>query len=420
MFRKMPFVMIASIMAIMVLDPFMPIFLKQVLYSISMSIKSIIVLFLPFVIFALLFKAAVQLSRNATKVIGIILVLVCISNAISTFLSHNIGVWIYSFDLSVILPEESYDGLQVLWSFEFPKLIANNHAMFAGIISGIILAKFTPKRAKSLAGKFEIIVGRMLASFIYFIPLFIMGFIVKLQHDGAISIIIKDYLPVIALIALSAFGYIILLFLLLNKFNGSKALSNIKNMIPASITGFSSMSSAASMPLTMIGAAANAKNKDLARSIIPATVNIHLIGDCFAIPIFAYAVLKSFGMPEPSMVSYLVFTFYFVIAKFSVAAIPGGGIIVMLPVLESYLGFNAEMMSLITALYILFDPVITGANVFGNGAFAKLVDSIYNIIIKPHNITNASKGEAVDALSRSGGQYDDQTDEQSKIGVQYK
>ena len=104
--------------------------------------------------------------------------------------------------------------------------------------------------------------------------------------------------------------------------------------------------------------------------MIPATVNIHLIGDCFAIPIFAFAVLKNFGMEDPGFIAYLAFAVYFVMAKFSVAAIPGGGIIVMLPVLESCLGFNPEMLSLITALYILFDPVITCANVLGNGGFA--------------------------------------------------
>ncbi len=82
-------------------------------------------------------------------------------------------------------------------------------------------------------------------------------------------------------------------------------------------------------------------------------------------------------MPEPTLIVYLTFTLYFVLAKFSVAAIPGGGIIVMLPILEGYLGFNAEMMSLITALYILFDPVITCANVLGNGAFTKMMDRFF-------------------------------------------
>ena len=83
-----------------------------------------------------------------------------------------------------------------------------------------------------------------------------------------------------------------------------------------------------------------------------------------------------FKLKETLLLNYFMFVVYFVIAKFSVAGIPGGGIIVMLPILESYLGFNSEMMSLITALYILFDPINTCINVLGNGAFAKMIDNI--------------------------------------------
>jgi Na+/H+-dicarboxylate symporter len=148
-------------------------------------------------------------------------------------------------------------------------------------------------------------------------------------------------------------------------------------MLPAAIAGFGSMSSAAAMPLTILGTEKNSQNPDFARSIIPATVNVHLIGDCFAIPIFAFAVLKGFGVENPAFSTYLIFAAFFVLAKFSVAAVPGGGILVMLPILESYLGFNAEMLSLITALYILFDPVITCANVMGNGGFAMLLGKLF-------------------------------------------
>jgi Na+/H+-dicarboxylate symporter len=38
------------------------------------------------------------------------------------------------------------------------------------------------------------------------------------------------------------------------------------------------------------------------------------------------------------------------------------------------------MLSLITALYILFDPVITCANVLGNGAFARMVDKLQAMV----------------------------------------
>jgi Na+/H+-dicarboxylate symporter len=209
--------------------------------------------------------------------------------------------------------------------------------------------------------------------------LFVAGFIIKLQSDGVIGMLIRDYALIFAVVALTQFSYIAAIYLLVNKFKITKFLSSIKNMLPAAIAGFSTMSSAAAMPLTIIGAEKNSQNKDLAGSVIPATVNVHLIGDCFAIPIFAYAVLKNFGMSEPTFLAYITFAFYFVLAKFSVAAIPGGGILVMLPILESYLGFDATMLSLITALYILFDPVITCANVLGNGGFAMVIGKLWRI-----------------------------------------
>ena len=378
MFRKMPFILVAIIVAIIFLDPIIPFKLKQVLYTISLNIKSLIILMLPFIIFGLLFKAAVMLSSSATKIIGLILILVCCSNFISTFLSHYVGIWIYNFDLSMLQPHESA-GLTTLWSLDLPTLIENDKAMFAGIILGIISAILYPGKSEFIASKIEIYIGKLLAIFVYLIPLFVAGFVVKLQYDGVIGVIIKDYTAIFALIALAQFSYITLAYFVLNNFKIQKFLNNIKNMLPAAISGFSTMSSAASMPLTIIGAENNAQNKDIVACTIPATVNIHLVGDCFAIPIFAYAVLKSFGIAEPSLLDYSIFALYFVLAKFSVAAVPGGGIIVMLPILEAYMGFNAEMMSLITALYILFDPVITCANVLGNGAFAKMIDNIITL-----------------------------------------
>ena len=381
MFRKMPFILAAIIAAVLLLDPLLPLVLKEALYGVSLSIKSAIVLVLLFIIFALLFRAAVMLSGNATRIIGFILVLVCLSNFLSTFLSHYVGMWIYTFDLSMITPEQS-SGFVPLFAWEFPKLIANDYAMFAGVILGILASKLYPVQASKVSDAFDWAVSKVLRGILYLIPLFVAGFVVKMHADGAITIILRDYLAIFGVIAVAQFGYIIMAYFLLSCARVREFCQSIKNMLPAAISGFSTMSSAASMPLTIMGAERNAKNPDLAGSVIPATVNIHLVGDCFAIPILAYAVLKSYGMPDPSLSAYLVFAFYFVVAKFSVAAIPGGGIIVMIPILAQHLGFTDEMTSLITALYILFDLVITCANVFGNGAFAKMVDHCAPLISK--------------------------------------
>jgi Na+/H+-dicarboxylate symporter len=375
MFHKMPFILASIIFSIILFDPIIPLLLKNILYSTSLTIKSVIALFLPFIIFGLLFKSAVILSKSASKIIGIILILVCCSNFFSTWMSHYIGILIYSFTLSLITPKEM-TGLTALWSINFPILLANDRAMFSGMILGLTLSKLWPQQSLDISIKIEKFVRILSSGIVYLIPLFVSGFIVKMQHEGVMGLIIKDYTPVFTVVAIWQFSYIIIAYLVLNNFSVSALFNNIKNMLPATISAFSTMSSAVAMPLTMIGTELNLKNKEIAGAVIPATVNIHLVGDCFAIPLFAYAVLKSFGMDEPSLLNYLLFSFYFVLAKFSVAAIPGGGIIVMLPILEKYLGFNTEMMSLMTALYILFDPVITSANVLGNGGFAKMIDNL--------------------------------------------
>ena len=369
MFHKMPFILLLVIISIALLNSYIPLNVQALFFALGLTIKSVILFLLPLVIFGLLFKTAGQLAKSATKIILFLLVAICCSNFLSTMISYNIGLVVHSFDLSIAVPQESL-GLQPAWNFSLPKWISNAHAMFAGLVLGLAASFIKSKRIEKASHYLDTVVNGILRGFILAMPLFIAGFAMKLSHDGVIVRIVKDYAFIFALVAVAVFAYIALIYLFANRFHLPSFARSIKNMLPAAVTGFGSMSSAAAMPLTIIGTEKNAKDPALARAVIPATVNIHLIGDCFAIPIFAFAVMKNFGIDQPELWAYLTFAFYFVMAKFSVAAIPGGGIIVMLPILENCLGFNAEMMSLITALYILFDPVITCANVFGNGGFA--------------------------------------------------
>jgi Na+/H+-dicarboxylate symporter len=83
-------------------------------------------------------------------------------------------------------------------------------------------------------------------------------------------------------------------------------------------------------------------------------------------------VLHLSGFSMPSLELYMMFALYFCLAKFSTAAVPGGGVIVLLPVLQSHMGLTPEMASLVATIYILQDSIFTASNVMGNGAFAIL------------------------------------------------
>ena len=373
MLKKMPFLLLAILIGIFFLGHFIPAQSQSFLFAVSNTIKEILIFVLPLIIFCLLFKTAVTLAKQASKLIVFILLAVCLSNFISTMLSYQVGLLVYQFDIALNLPDPT-QSLNAAWNFVLPKLNLNQYAMFSGIILGILGGMAQPKISHKIAGLFDKYVHLFLKGFIYILPVFILGFAIKLTHDGLMAEIVQHYRKIFIVIAVAQFSYILFIYLLANNFRLKKWLNSVRYMLSATISGFSTMSSAASMPLTILATERNTQNPDLAKSVIPATVNIHLIGDCFAIPILAFAILKSFGLDEPSLVQYVVFALYFVLAKFSVAAVPGGGIYVMLPILEQQLGFSGQMSTIITALYILFDPVITSANVLGNGGFAMLID----------------------------------------------
>ncbi len=359
MFHKMPFILLSIIGAIFVFDGVIPYAAKAHVFALSMLVKSIIIFSLPFIIFMLLFKTVSKLSRDATKVILLILGGVCCSNFLSTMVSYQIGSSVYHMELSLAVPQD-VAGLSPAWSLAVPSVISNDIAMFSGLILGVLMSFIAPKAALTVSNVFDKIVANCFKVLTLIVPVFIA----------------KDYALIFSLVALSLTAYIAFIYLAANRFRLQGCIESLKNMVPAAIAGFSSMSSAAAMPLTIMGTEKNVQNPAISRLAIPATVNIHLIGDCFAIPIFAFAVMKNYGIEEPMFYSYLIFALYFVMAKFSVAAIPGGGILVMLPVLESQLCFTAEMASMITALYILFDPVITCFNVLGNGGFSMVLDRL--------------------------------------------
>lgn len=386
MFRKMPIILLTMIALVGISYQWIPPICKSLLYGISLSLKSLIVFILPFIIFGLLFKTSVQLAKKASKWVLSILVIICLSNFVSTMISYVIGTFAYQLDLSIPVPTESA-SLIPLGNFSLPKLVGNSQAMFAGLLLGILCGWLQPTLAGKISSQLEKFITITLKSFLYVIPFFIAGFIIKMMHDGVLSFILRNYALIFILVAGAVFAYIGLIYFIANRFQFKPFLKSIRNMFPATVAGFGSMSSAAVMPLTILGTEKNSTNPEMAKSIIPATVNIHLIGDCFAIPIFAFAVMKSFGVAEPTFISYLIFAIYFVLAKFSVAAVPGGGILVMLPILETHLGFSGEMLSLITALYILFDPLITSANVLGNGGFAMGIGNLTDGKVKSPELT---------------------------------
>ena len=59
--------------------------------------------------------------------------------------------------------------------------------------------------------------------------------------------------------------------------------------------------------------------------------------------------------------------------------VPGGAVIAAVGLLESMLGFDQAMVTLMIALYLAQDSFGTACNVTGDGAITSITDSLSNV-----------------------------------------
>ncbi len=375
------------------LSPYiMPVWLQRFIYSISLSIKEILVFVLPLIIFNLFLSGLLKINDQAFGLLSILFPAICISNITALLFAYLYSSPILKcLDLNFTQVVSS-QKLLPLWDLHLIRWCPNELALGLALLISFILIKQASQKlpiqllCKTLTHTSEKLANFFLKKFLQVLPLFIFGSLLKLQHDGLLMLLVKNYANVFLLIACAQISYIALLYILGNNFSINNTLKSIKIMLPAAFAGFVSMSSAAALPVTLKQTGYNLKSSTMANLIVPATVNIHLLADCIAIPILALAIMQSFTT-HPNFTTYLVFAGYGALAKFAAAAVPGGSIIVIAPVLEQQLGFNSEMISLITTLYIMSDSLNTSLNVMANGGFAILINKI---LIKYKNKTQKS------------------------------
>ncbi len=165
------------------------------------------------------------------------------------------------------------------------------------------------------------------------------------------------------------------------------------------------------MPWTIEGSAKNLKNPLLATAIIPATTNIQQIGDCLAQTFLCFMIYRHFYGHNPDLMTWIIFSNVFVLARFATAAVLGGAIFIMLPIYENYLNFNPEMIAIILALNLVLDPLITSCNVMANGALCRVFEKVWTFVqtflIRPrvHRTSSDFKigpvGESYDPVTKT-------------------
>ncbi len=358
--------------------------LASTLLTISVLIKSAVLIFLPFFGFSCIIYAFTNMRKSDIWIILPVIVLVLGSNFIASIFSYFSTIFINNNLHSLTLISENYSNaakLEPFINWDIHLFILNELAIFLGFVLGIILSLKPTESVINLTTRMYntafVILNKV---FVRVIPLMIAGYMCKILYEGGLGLLIRSRGSLLIESLIILFIYIFFMFLLVSKFKVGRALYYLKNLASPSLVAFNTMSSTVTIPYSIKSSNINTQNYNAVGFFIPSSSNVHLIGDSIIIPIVALTLITSFGYQTPDLYTYIIFACFFSINKFLVPAIRGGGITVLLPVLEEYLGITEGMASIIYPVYLLLDPFITLANVLGNNAMVIVVNKIYNII----------------------------------------
>lgn len=383
--KQLPVQLVLSITLAFVLGQLLDVFYVSLFYSISSSFISALIFILPFMIFSFIFQALANSPRGALSLVLLIFVGVTISNCLALMTGYLYGQTFlpyFSFTHSPDFIDKFTSQVELLFSFHLTPLIGTEKALLLGLSGGIAMSFLNETQpTKIFIQKWAGLLNRMITRFLQkvfmpLLPLYLFGFCLKLSYDHVLIHLFEQFGKVFVLSMGLVFSYLFLLYLIGSYGNVKKAFANIGSMFPAGVMGFSTMSSAITMPFTIDCVEKITQDRNFTRLIIPSTVNIHMLGDDLNLVVISMALLSIFGMPWPDLSTLIPFALAFSLAKLSCVGVPGASVLVILPVLQNYLGFSSEMISILTTIYILQDSFGTAANVMGNGAFALIMQRI--------------------------------------------
>jgi len=355
-----------------------PLSLVQGAYTVSFLIKEVLEFFLPFVVFFFISSGIMAFQQKSVAMIGILLGVAFTSNYIAALYTYVCGASIVgSLSLGSSHLFHARSAIAPLFSLNLRPCCASEKAMLAALLVGVALSFYKSEMGVAIItrGKRAIEWG-LSHLFIPVLPLYVLGFFLKMSREMPLAKLFSVY--GVVFVAALCLQVIILFLLYLFAAGGSvrRALSMIGVAVPSYVTALGTMSSIAALPVSIVCAEKNSKSRSVSYFAMPILANIHLMGDAVSVPLFCLATMYVFTASIPSLATYLVFIGYFCFTMLAVSGIPGGGIIVMLPLLKSIFGFTPDMLSLMTALYLLQDGFGTAANVMGDGALVIVLNKI--------------------------------------------
>jgi len=370
--------LVAGIVLGMLMGLYAPHWLTQILITFKALFGQLLFFTIPLLILFFITSGIAALPRNSGKLLGRTLGLAYVSTIAAGVLAFLIAALV----IPMLAPEAAdlagTEGVNLVPYIEMniPPVFSVMTALALAFVFGLGIASTRAVALQQLSDQGRDIIQLLLSKVIIpLLPLYIAGVFAQMAAAGTVFVTLKTFGIVLILAILLHWAWIITLFVIAGIKAGKSPFTLIRNMLPAYFTALGTMSSAATIPVSLQATKNNGVKDEVANFSVPLCATIHLSGSTITIVSCAVAVIMMKSNLEiPSLLTMIPFILTLGVVMLAAPGVPGGAVMSAVGLLGSMLGFGEGAIALMIALYMAQDSFGTACNVTGDGAIAVLVD----------------------------------------------
>ena len=372
--------LLAGIVLGILLGMLAPAGVTRILITIKALFGELLFFTIPLLILFFISSVIAALPRNAGKLLGRSLPLAYSSTLIAGTLAFLVAALVVPL---LAASPDSLNGanaavLEPYVTVTIPPLFNVMTALMLAFIMGLGMAATQADSMRQMADQGrDIIQWLLVKAIIPLLPVYIAGVFAEMAAAGTVFATLQTFGVVLLLAVLMHWIWIITLFFIAGARAGRSPMGLIRNMLPAYFTALGTMSSAATIPVSLQSSKRNGVSEHVADFTIPLFATTHLSGSTITIVSCAVAVISmqsGLDIPPLSLMIPLILTL--AIVMLAAPGVPGGAVMSAVGLLGSMLGFGETALALMIALYMAQDSFGTACNVTCDGALALLVDSV--------------------------------------------
>lgn len=370
--------LIAGILLGIMMGLYAPHWLTQILITFKALFGQLLFFTVPLLILFFITSGIAALPQNSGKLLGRTLGIAYLSTIAAGTLAFLVATLVIPMLAPAAADLASTEGVNLTPYIEMniPPVMSVMSALALAFIFGLGIASTQATSLKQLSDQGRDIIQLLLTKIIIpFLPLYIAGVFAQMAAAGTVFVTLKTFGIVLVLAIVLHWVWICSLFVMAGIKAGKSPLGLSKNMLPAYFTALGTMSSAATIPVSLQATKNNGVKDDVANFTVPLCATVHLSGSTITIVSCAVAVIMMKSNLEiPSLFTMIPFILTLGVVMLAAPGVPGGAVMSAVGLLGSMLGFGEGAIALMIALYMAQDSFGTACNVTGDGAIALLVD----------------------------------------------